>query len=87
MKLYMAHVGFYEKSNGIYEIHSNIFVAAADILDAKEKIKNKPVFIEKNMHIDGIQELLNVDGYDIRLIKEQHDIANPIYHYQDIKKL
>ena len=87
MKLYMAHVGFYEPSNGIYEIHSNIFVVAENIQDAKNKIKNKTIFIEKNMHIDGIQELINVDDYDIHLQKKQCDADNPIYHYQDIKHL
>lgn len=87
MKLYMAHVGFYELTNGIYEIHSNIFVVAENIGDAKRKIKNKSVFIEKNMHIDGIQELVNVDGYDIDLRKKQTDLINLTYHYQDIKNL
>lgn len=83
----MAHVGFYESTNGIYEIHSNIFVAAENIQDAKNKIKNKDIFIEKNMHIDGIQELLNVDGYNINLEKMQHETVNSVYHYQDIKQL
>ena len=87
MKLYMAHVGFYESTNGIYEIHSNIFVVAENIQDAANKIKNKANYIEKNMHIDGIQELVNVDGYNITLEKHQHDVINNIYHYQDIKYL
>lgn len=83
----MAHVGFYEQANGIYEIHSNIFVAAENIKDATKKIKNKTIFIEKNMHIDGIQELINIDGYDIILKRQSRDTTNPIYHYQDIKYL
>lgn len=87
MKLYMAHVGFYEKSNGIYEIHSNIFVIAENIKDAKNKIKAKPIFIQKNMHIDGIEELVSVDGYKINVESEVTSEKNTIYHYEDIKTL
>ena len=37
MKLFMVHVGYYDKSigEGLYETHLNYFVAAEDAKDAK----------------------------------------------------
>ena len=39
MKLFMVHVGYYDKSigEGLYETHLNYFVAAEDAKDAKNK--------------------------------------------------
>jgi hypothetical protein len=56
MKLFIVHVGFYDPEIGIYELHSNLLVVATDARTAKEIIKNKPLFINKKMHIDGIQD-------------------------------
>ena len=36
-KLYVVHVGFYDEQSGIYESHTNFFVAAADQREAKQK--------------------------------------------------
>lgn len=87
MKLYLAHVGFYDEAIGMYELHSNLFVVAEDVATAKQKIKNKNIFTEKKMHIDGIQEISNVDDYEICLIKQLNSNDNKVYGYDDVKKL
>ena len=87
MKLYMAHVGFYDDEIGIYELHSNIFVVAEDVQSAKQKIKNKDIFIAKKMHIDGIQEILNVDGYEINVVDKQDLIDNKTFSYDAVKNM
>jgi len=87
MKLYMIHVGFYDENIGIYELHSNIFVAAEDIQSAKQRVMKKDIFIEKKMHIDGILEIKNVDGYEVNLSKKESSDENPTYNYAAIKNL
>lgn len=87
MKLYIAHVGFYDNEIGIYELHSNLFVVAEDIQTAKQKIKSKDIFIAKKMHIDGIQEILNIDGYDICVTKKSASSVNQVFGYDAIKSL
>ena len=69
MKLYLVHTGYYDKktSDGFYEQHSNILIAAKSAYDAREKVKKNQEFMDKKMHIDGIKEIENVDGYDIQL--------------------
>lgn len=66
-KLYVVHVGFYDSEIGIYELHSNFFVAAVDVADAKKIVKDKDIFKEKKMHIDAVQEIDIVDGYKVTL--------------------
>ena len=39
------------------------------------------------MHIDGIQELNAVDGYQIKLVKDDLIDDMVIYNYDDIKKI
>jgi len=87
MKLYIAHVGFYDDVIGMYELHSNIFVVAEDIQTAKEKVKKNDIFISKKMHIDAIQELHNIDGYEIRVVKNDCVSDNQIFDYDAIKRL
>ena len=87
MKLYMAHVGFYDNEIGMFELHSNIFVVAKDALAAKQKIREKDVFIAKNMHIDGLQEMLCIDGYNISVTNADNYSANKIYDYEAVKNL
>tara|TARA_A100001011_G_scaffold312478_1_gene329926 strand:+ start:96 stop:374 length:279 start_codon:yes stop_codon:yes gene_type:complete len=85
MKLFLIHTGYYNKNvdNGFYEQHSNIFVIAKDAYNAREKAKKKKIFIDNKMHIDGIQEIQNIDGYDIQLSKSKSDQKNKTYnHYQ-----
>ncbi|GEM_PF-4748098 len=60
---------------------------AEDIKSAKNKIKNKEIFIAKKMHIDGIQEIVNVDGYSISVTKKELETNNPIFNYDAVKNL
>ena len=90
MKLYLVHAGFYDKniSGGFYESHTNYFIAAKNITEAKKKAKLEPEFEKKNMHIDGIRELNEVQGYSIKLIQSNSDInSEKIYSYDDVKKI
>ena len=90
MKLYLVHAGFYDKniSDGFYESHTNYFVAANDIKEAKKKAKLEPEFKKKKMHIDGIRELNEIQGYSIKLIQNNSDIiSEKIYNYDDVKKI
>lgn len=67
MTLYMIHCGFYDEeiSEGIYEFHVNIPVVAANLDEAKSRVRQRPVFQKKKMHIDGIEEIKIVDGHRI----------------------
>lgn len=87
MKLYLAHVGFYDPQLGIYELHTNFLVAAEDAKAAKEAVKNKEIFIQKKMHIDGMQEIKQVDGYSIKLEKSEVTETNATMGYDSIKAL
>jgi hypothetical protein len=44
MFLYLVHCGFYdsELSDGLYESHTNIFVAAESFEDARARAKSDP---------------------------------------------
>lgn len=89
MKLYQIHCGFYDEevSDGIYEFHVNIPIVAESIDEAKRKVRTVPSFVRKKMHIDGIQEIRSVDGYEVSLIKSdaiERDEINNIRH-RDIK--
>ena len=89
MKLYLIHVGFYdhELMDGLYEQHGNYFVAADNAKDAKTQVSEIPIFKHKKMHIDGIQELNSVDGYQVTLVKESSDNKSVSYSYEEVKKL
>lgn len=74
MKLFLVHCGFYdqslsEASPNIFEGHHNFYIVASDCHEAKQKAKEKPHFKEKKMHIDGIHEIDQIDGYRILLEK------------------
>ena len=89
MKLYLIHIGFYdpELMDGLYEQHGNYFVAADNAKEAKAQISENPTFKHKKMHIDGIQELNSVDGYQVTLVKETGDNKSVSYRYEEVKKL
>ena len=89
MKLYLVHAGFYnpEIMGGLYEQHSNYFVVAKNLKDAKKKARQNLSFKKNKMHIDGIQELNQVDGYRIKLVKDDLIDDMAIYNYDDIKKI
>ncbi|MAJ44628.1 MAG: hypothetical protein CMF96_07790 [Candidatus Marinimicrobia bacterium] len=89
MKLYLIHAGFYDEkiSNGIYESHANYFLAAKDLSEAKTKAKKIKEFKEKKMHIDGIIEVTNVDGYDIILEAKGNRNGLKQFSHSEIKIL
>ena len=85
MKLYLVHTGYYDKSvgEGFYEQHTNIFIVAKDPRSAREKVKTNKDYIDKKMHIDGIKEIENIGGYDIKLEKsKKKETVNSFNHYQ-----
>ena len=89
MKLYLIHVGFYDPEliDGLYEQHVNFFVVAKNVKEAKSRAKRIQMFQNKNMHIDGIQELNLVDGYRVNLVKETGTKETVNYSYDEVKKL
>ena len=89
MKLFMIHVGFYDPAmgEGIYEFHTNYFVVATDPKSAKKELMSRDEFKSKQMHIDGIKEINQVDGYDISLNKSNHTNENQTFNYDKSKTL
>ena len=89
MKLYLIHVGFYDTEimDGLYEQHSNYFVVAENVKDAKKKARKNSTYKKKKMHIDGIQELNIIDGYSIKLVASNSTDNSVIYGYDEIKTL
>lgn len=69
MNLYLVHCGFYdpELCDGLYEGHANYFVVADSFEHARSKIKLRPEFKARRMHVDGLQEIRSVDGFRIVL--------------------
>ena len=72
MKLFLVHCGFYDSSlcDGLYESHVNFFVAAENFDEAKLKAREIPEFQSKRMHVDGLQEVVAVNGYQITLSED-----------------
>ena len=89
MKLYLIHVGFYDTEimDGLYEQHSNYFVVAENVKDAKKKARKNSTYKKKKMHIDGIQELNIIDGYIIKLVASNSTDNSVIYGYDKVKTL
>jgi hypothetical protein len=81
MKLYMVHVGFYNETwgSGIFENHTNFFVVAENPKDARLKVKEKEDVKKFRMHIDGIVEINQIDGYKIELSKTVSDDTSLSY--------
>ncbi|RYZ73920.1 MAG: hypothetical protein EOP09_01185 [Proteobacteria bacterium] len=75
MKLYLVHCGFYDSiaGDGIYELHTNLFVLAESFEEAKEKAKLLPEFKSRKMHVDGMQEIVQVDGREITFGNKKTD--------------
>lgn len=69
MKLFLVHCGFYDANWGsnIFENHTNFFVVAESAAAAKKLVKEKAESKKHRMHIDGIIEVQQVDGYKIEL--------------------
>ena len=89
MKLFMVHVGFYDLSigEGIYETHLNYFLAAENAKDAKAKAQSLEEFKSKSMHIDGIKEINNVEGYEVILKETDTTSEGEILSYDEAKEL
>ncbi len=82
---FLIHTGYYDKStgDGFYEQHANIFIVAKNSYDARERVKLDKDYIAKKMHIDGIKEIENIDGYDIQLEKNGNpEKVTSLNHYQ-----
>ena len=65
-KLYVGLLGQVPKGE-VVENHKLEFVASENKEDAKEKLKLK--WPKENVHIDGLKEVIEVDGYEIKLNK------------------
>ena len=44
-------------------------------------------FQEKNMHIDGIKEISQVDGYEVQLVQSSKISKGKIFSYDESSKL
>ena len=89
MKLYLIHAGYYnsEIMGGLYEQHTNYFVITESVAFAKKKALEIPDYQKNKMHIDGIQEWNVVEGYGIKLVKDNLKNDMVIYNYNDVKKI
>jgi len=89
MKLFLIHVGFYDPEimGGLYEQHSNYFIVAENIKEAKQKARQNPIYKRKRMHIDGIQELNVIDGFRVKLVPEINVNDAIIYNYDEVKNI
>ena len=87
MKLFIIHVGYYDYDIGMYELHSQFIIAAKTVVEAKNICLNKHIFKSKNMHIDGIQEIQQVDNYTITLTPTNTHTENKVYSYPEIKAM
>ena len=94
MNLFVVHCGFYDAllSEGgapnIYEGHHNFYVVAKDASNAKTKVKERPIYKQKKMHVDGIHQLSVVDGFKVELVPTKSaETGIQGYNYNDSKKL
>lgn len=82
----MIHCGYYDEElfSGTFESHVNFFLAAETVEEAKSNAKLREEFKRKRMHIDGVQEVVAVDGFELHLKKsdelgERSIITNHLY--------
>jgi len=89
MKMYLIHAGYYnpEIMGGLYEQHTNYFIVAKSVIDAKKRARQNSLFKKNKMHIDGIQELIAIDGYRIKLIKDDLKDDMVTYSYDIVKNI
>ena len=76
MKLFLAHCGFYDKdiSGGFYESHTNYFIVASDVKEAKKKarieqrrarkVKDNPIS-KKEDKMHDIDKPITLEDLDI----------------------
>jgi hypothetical protein len=67
--LYLVHCGFYDCdiAEGIFESHVNIFTVACSFEEARSNAKRHQIFRSKRMHVDGIQQIVAVQGWTVAL--------------------
>jgi hypothetical protein len=70
-KLFLVHCGFATPglSGGVFEPHVDLFVAAEDFDDARARAKALSEFKAHKMHVDGLIEISQVEGYRVELKK------------------
>ena len=73
-----------EIRGSLYAQHTNYFVIAESVAFAKKKAIEIPEYQKNKMHIDGIQELNIVEGYGIKLVKDNSKNDMVIYNYNDV---
>ena len=80
MKLFLIHCGYYDEDlfSGSFESHVNFFLVAESVEEAKTKAKSQEEFTRKRMHIDGVQEVIAVNGYEIHLQKSDALIGGSV---------
>ena len=69
LKLYLVHCGYYDPGicDGLFESHANLFVVAADFESARAEAKKNVLFQQCRMHVDGVQEVAAVQGFEVLL--------------------
>ena len=69
MKLFLVHCGFYDSSlnAGTVEGHTNFWVAAATASEARARAKGLAEFRRRKMHVDVVQEIRAVEGFEVIL--------------------
>ena len=89
MKLYLIHTGFYDPKimDGLYEQHTNFFLVGNNLKEVSKKVRGNVLFKKNKMHIDGIQELNVVEGYRVKLEKDDLIDDTVIYSYDDVKNI
>ena len=89
MKLFRVHVGFYARSigEGLFETHSNCSVAAENNKEAKTKAHSLEEFQANSMHIDGIKEISNVQGFEVILKEGSESEQVKVTSYDKAKEL
>ena len=65
-KLYLVHCGYYDPKicDGLFESHANLFVVADSFDAARAEAKKLDAFQQHKMHIDGLQQINAVRGFE-----------------------
>ena len=87
MNLYMMHVGFYDHSIGVPTCLPIEPAINEKSKDAKTKVLALEEFQDRNMHIDGIKEISEVDGYEVRLVQSSEAKDGKVFSYDESSDL
>lgn len=74
-KLFLVHLGYYdpELSSGVYESHINLFFIGDSFENIREQVKANDFVQKHKMHIDGVQLIEKVEGYNIIIGTKEGD--------------